>query len=161
MAGAIDARLSDLASILPDCRRPGGQLRAHSVRDRKPALHFRADPAEGRRESSTRASSATGSRVEDGQGRRAGLCAINLIAQMRAAWTASLDRVSPKVVKLVRLSSTPPNGFGGPAKRGQRRLRPEWLEVFGDKGRHARSAVGVAGLPFGVAWGSRRSSEVD
>ncbi|MEM8751955.1 MAG: RidA family protein, partial [Pseudomonadota bacterium] len=25
------------------------------------------------------------------------------------------------------------------------------VEVFGDKGRHSRSAVGVANLPFGVA----------
>jgi enamine deaminase RidA (YjgF/YER057c/UK114 family) len=88
-----------------------------------------------------------GTSVEDGQA-AARLCALNLIAQMKAACDGDLDRVA-RVVKLVGFVNSA-TGFGDQPKvvNGASDLM---VEVFGDKGRHARSAVGVAGLPFGVA----------
>lgn len=75
------------------------------------------------------------------------LCGLNLIAQMKAA-LGSLDRVT-RVVKLgVFVSSTPEFTDQPEVANGASNLM---VEVFGDMGRHARSAVGVAALPRGVA----------
>ena len=74
------------------------------------------------------------------------LCAINGLAQLRAH-LGSLDRV----VRAVRVggfvASAP--GFTDQPKviNGASQLL---LDVFGDAGRHARTAVGVAELPLGV-----------
>lgn len=84
--------------------------------------------------------------VEEGQ-TCARLCGLNVIAQAKAA-LGDLDRVA-RVVKLVGFVNCTPE-FGDQPKvvNGASDLM---AEVFGDKGKHARSAVGVASLPFGVA----------
>lgn len=75
------------------------------------------------------------------------LCAINLIAQVRAA-IGDLESLV-RVVKLTGfVNSTLEFGDHPKVINGASDLL---VEVFGDRGRHARSAVGVAGLPFGVA----------
>jgi len=74
-------------------------------------------------------------------------CGIMLLAQIKAA-LGSLDRVE-RVVKLgVFVNSSP--GFTDQPKvaNGASELMQQ---VFGEPGRHARSAVGVAVLPLGVA----------
>ena len=74
-------------------------------------------------------------------------CGIMLLAQIKAA-LGTLDRVE-RIVKLgVFVNSAPsftdqPKVANGASERMQ--------EVFGEAGRHARSAVGVAVLPLGVA----------
>ncbi|MDI1294352.1 MAG: RidA family protein [bacterium] len=71
-------------------------------------------------------------------------CGLNLIAQMKAA-LGSLDRVE-RIVKLgAFISSTP--GFTDQPKvaNGASELM---VEIFGESGRHARSAVGVPVLPL-------------
>ena len=74
-------------------------------------------------------------------------CGIGLIAQMKAALGA-LDRVE-RVVKLgVFVASTPEFTDQPKVANGASDLM---VEVFGENGRHARSAVGVAALPLGVA----------
>lgn len=84
--------------------------------------------------------------VEDGRA-AAKLCAVNILAQAKAA-LGDLDRVA-RVVKLVGFVQSAA-GFTDQPKviNGASDFM---VEVFGDKGRHARSAVGVSGLPFGVA----------
>jgi enamine deaminase RidA (YjgF/YER057c/UK114 family) len=83
--------------------------------------------------------------IEGGQA-AARLCAIALMAQMKAA-LGSLDRVT-RVVKLgVFVSSTP--DFVDQPKVGNG-ASDLMVDVFGEPGRHARSAVGVAALPLGV-----------
>ena len=69
------------------------------------------------------------------------------MAQAKAA-LGDLDRVA-RVVKLVGFVNSAP-GFTDQPKvvNGASDLM---VEVFGDKGRHARSAVGVASLPLGVS----------
>ena len=80
--------------------------------------------------------------------RAARLCGINLIAQMRAACEGDLDRVV-RVVKLGGFVQAGPNFFEIPGVvNGASDLM---VEVFGDAGRHARSAVGVYRLPMNFA----------
>jgi len=74
-------------------------------------------------------------------------CALAILAQVRKA-AGSLDRVE-RIVKLgVFVSSAP--GFTAQPKvaNGASELM---VEVFGEAGRHARSAVGVAVLPLNAA----------
>lgn len=75
-------------------------------------------------------------------------CALSLIAQLKAACGGDLDRVK-RVVKLTGFVNCTPDFGDQPAViNGASNLM---VEVFGDKGRHARSAVGSSALPFGVA----------
>jgi enamine deaminase RidA (YjgF/YER057c/UK114 family) len=84
--------------------------------------------------------------MEDGQ-KAARACAINLIAQVKAA-LGDLD----KVVRVVRLggfiNSAPGYTDGPKVMNGASDLM---VEVFGDRGRHARSTVGVSALPANAA----------
>jgi enamine deaminase RidA (YjgF/YER057c/UK114 family) len=85
--------------------------------------------------------------LEEGQ-QAARLCALNIVAHVRAALGGDLDRV----VRVVRLG-----GFVNSAEdflqqplvvNGASDLM---VEIFGENGRHARTAVGVNALPGGVA----------
>jgi len=74
-------------------------------------------------------------------------CGVMLLAQIKAA-LGSLDRVE-RIVKLgVFVSSTPHFTAQPKVANGASELMQE---VFGEAGRHARSAVGVPVLPLGVA----------
>ena len=80
--------------------------------------------------------------------RAARLCGINLISQMKAACGGDLGRVQ-RVVKLGGFVQAGPNFFEIPqVVNGASDLM---VEVFGDAGRHARSAVGVYRLPLNFA----------
>jgi enamine deaminase RidA (YjgF/YER057c/UK114 family) len=84
--------------------------------------------------------------IEDGQ-KAARACAINLLAQVKAA-LGELDKVN-RVLRLGGFINSAP-GFSDGAKvmNGASDLM---VEVFGDKGRHARSTVGVSALPANAA----------
>lgn len=85
--------------------------------------------------------------LEDGQ-KSARMCALNLIAQVKAACGGDLDRV----VRCVRLGgfvnctdefTDQPKVINGASDL--------MVDVFGDAGRHARTAVGVNVLPLGLS----------
>jgi enamine deaminase RidA (YjgF/YER057c/UK114 family) len=84
--------------------------------------------------------------VEDGQ-KAARLCGQNIVAQLQAA-LGDLDRVKRCVKLNVFVNSAP--GFTDQPKVANG-VSDFMVEVFGDAGKHARSAVGVAQLPLGVA----------
>jgi enamine deaminase RidA (YjgF/YER057c/UK114 family) len=75
-------------------------------------------------------------------------CAISLLAQLKAGCGGDIDRLV-RVVKLVGFVNSTAN-FGDQPKviNGASDFM---VEALGDKGRHARSAVSAASLPFGVA----------
>jgi len=76
------------------------------------------------------------------------LCGINLIAQFKAACEGDLTRVR-RVLKLGGFVQAGPTFFDIPKViNGASDLM---VEVFGDAGRHARSAVGVYRLPMNFA----------
>jgi len=76
------------------------------------------------------------------------LCAINLISQVSAACDGDLDRVK-QVVKLVGFVNGVPEFEGQPTViNGASDLM---VEVFGERGKHARSAVGAGSLPLNVS----------
>lgn len=85
--------------------------------------------------------------IEEGY-EAAKLCGLNLIAQLKSACGGDLDRVK-RVVRLGGFVSCTPTFTDHPKViNGASDLM---AEVFGDKGRHTRAAVGVLSLPLGVA----------
>jgi enamine deaminase RidA (YjgF/YER057c/UK114 family) len=76
------------------------------------------------------------------------LCGLNLIAQMSAALDGDLSRVR-RVVKLGGFVQAGPGFFDIP--RVVNGASDLMVEIFGDAGRHARSAVGVYRLPMNFA----------
>ena len=76
------------------------------------------------------------------------LCAINLIAQINAAVDGDLERVV-RIVKLGGFVQAGPGFTAIPAVING--CSDMMVEVFGDAGKHARSAVGVYQLPLGFA----------
>ena len=74
-------------------------------------------------------------------------CAISLLAQLKNAVNGDLNRMA-KVVKLGGFVNSAPGFIEQPSViNGASDL---FVELFGEKGRHARTAVG-ANLPLGVA----------
>lgn len=85
--------------------------------------------------------------LEEGA-KSARLCGINVLAQLKDACGGDLDRVK-RVVKLVGFVNAHPSFKDHPKViNGASDLM---VEVFGDKGRHARSAVASPSLPMGIS----------
>jgi enamine deaminase RidA (YjgF/YER057c/UK114 family) len=73
-------------------------------------------------------------------------CALNALAVIKSV-VGSLDNVE-RIVKITGFVACTPDFADAPTVvNGASDL---FVEVFGDKGKHARSAVGVAALPFDV-----------
>jgi enamine deaminase RidA (YjgF/YER057c/UK114 family) len=85
--------------------------------------------------------------VADGQ-QAARLCALNLIAHLRNAVDGDLDRVVRCVNLRGYVNSMPDFTAQSQVVNGASDLL---VQVFGDAGRHARTAIGVAVLPYDVA----------
>lgn len=85
--------------------------------------------------------------VEEGQ-QAARLCALNLVALLRAELDGDLDRV----VRCVRIAgyvnSVPAFVAQSQVINGASDL---FVEIFQDAGRHTRMAIGVSALPYDVA----------
>ena len=141
----IDARLGELGIVLPGPYPPHDPLEAvvvHAGRARTsgqlPRDHGGVLVHPG--------VVGAGVSVEEGA-EAARWCALNALSVLRAE-LGSLDRVARVLTVLGFVASAP--GFDGqPAvvDGASRLLR----EVFGDAGRHSRSAIGVAALPRGGA----------
>ena len=144
MAGKIDARLGELGISLPEAAAPVANYVAF-VRSGN-LLHVSGQIAQ---DENGPVKGKLGADMETAAGAAAARrCALSLIAQVRAACDGDLDRVV-RVVKLNGFVNSAPDFTDQPKViNGASDLM---VEVFGDAGRHARSAVGVAGLPLGVA----------
>jgi enamine deaminase RidA (YjgF/YER057c/UK114 family) len=85
--------------------------------------------------------------VEDGKA-AAQLCAINLLAQLKAACDGDLDRARHCLRLGVFVNATPDFTQHPEVANGASDLI---VQAMGDAGRHARAAVGAPSLPRGVA----------
>ncbi|WP_171166583.1 RidA family protein [Streptomyces sp. I05A-00742] len=138
---AVEDRLAELGLTLPDVVPP---LAAYQPAVRSGAYVFTAGqlpmvkgavPATGK----------VGAEVSPEQAKElAGVCALNALAAVKSV-VGDLDRIV-RVVKVVGFVASAPDFTGQP---GVLNGASELLgEVLGDKGVHARSAVGVAVLPL-------------
>lgn len=84
--------------------------------------------------------------VETGQA-AAQLCAVNLLAALKAACGGNLDRVTQCLKLVVFVNCTPDYTQQPEVAHGASDFM---VAVFGEAGRHARSAIGMGSLPRGV-----------
>lgn len=140
---SIDARLAELGITLPEPAAPV-------------AAYVPVVIAGGLAYVSGQVSIANGQRINGRLGEDMALeqgidaaraCGLMILAQLKAA-LGSLDRVE-QVVKLGAFVNCTPDFTDQPkVANGASELM---VAVFGDAGKHARSAVGVPSLPLGVA----------
>jgi enamine deaminase RidA (YjgF/YER057c/UK114 family) len=145
MAGTIDKRLAELGIALPTPASPianyVASVRSGNVLIVSGQLCFGSDG-----KLAAKGQLGGGVSIEDGQ-KAARACAVNLLAQVKAA-IGDLDKVA-RVLRLGGFISSTPGYIDGPkVMNGASDLM---VEVFGDKGRHARTTVGVSALPADAA----------
>jgi len=85
--------------------------------------------------------------LEDGKA-AARLCAINVVAQAKVAVGGDLDRIARCVKITVFVNAVPGFTQHPEVANGASDLL---VEIFGERGRHARAAVGAGSLPRNVA----------
>jgi enamine deaminase RidA (YjgF/YER057c/UK114 family) len=145
MAGPVDKKLADLGIVLPTPAPPianyVGSVRTGNLLIVSGQLCL---DIEGKLVAKGKLGG--GVSVEDGH-KAARMCAVNLLAQIKAA-ISDLDKVV-RVVRLGGFINSVPSFLDGPkVMNGASDLM---VAVFGDKGRHARTTVGVAVLPLDAA----------
>ncbi|WP_380873777.1 hypothetical protein ACFB49_43740 [Sphingomonas sp. DBB INV C78] len=142
---SIEARIAELGLTLPQPAAPVAAyvpaVEANGLLHISGQLPFRQD--------GSLITGRLGQDVDVDAGRAAAeRCGIMLIAQIKAALGGNLDRVE-RVVKLGAFISSTVDFTDQPkVANGASELM---VAVFGDAGRHARSAVGVPVLPLGAA----------
>jgi enamine deaminase RidA (YjgF/YER057c/UK114 family) len=145
VAGTIERKLAELGIALPEARPPVANyvpfVRTGNVMVVSGQLCLDEN---GRLVASGRLGAEVS--LEDGV-RAARACAINLFAQIKAG-LGDLDKVQ-RVVRLGGFINSAPGFRDGPkVMNGASDLM---VEVFGERGRHARTTVGVAALPMDAA----------
>lgn len=144
MAGKIETRLAELGVTLPEAAAPAANY-VPFVRQGT-TLYVSgqiAMDANGLMQGKL----GSGLSIEEGAA-AAKVCAINLLAQVRAACDGDLDRLV-RVVKLTGFVNSAPDFTDQPKVING--ASDFLVEALGEAGRHARSAVGVAALPLGVS----------
>lgn len=144
MAGKIDATLKNLGMELPDAPTPVANYVPYVVTGNLVFVSGQVSATNGQ---PIKGKLGADLDVEDGQ-KAARACALNLLAQLKAACGGDLDRVR-RVVKLGSFVNGAPDFTGAPQVTNG--ASDVMVAVFGDAGRHARFAVAVACLPGGVA----------
>jgi enamine deaminase RidA (YjgF/YER057c/UK114 family) len=144
MAGRVETRLAELGITLPDAPAPAANYVPFVVVGEM--LHVSGQISKGPGGLIT-GRLGDGMSVEEGAA-AARVCAMSLLAQVRAACGGDLDRLV-RVVKLTGFVASAPDFADQP--RVVNGASDFLVEVLGEAGRHARSAVGVAALPLGVA----------
>ena len=139
-----EERLAELGITLPEIAAPIGNY-VHAKRiGNLLYLSGKGPPAAGG--AVPRSKLGAGMSVEEGYRRARGVGLV-LIATMREALDGDLDRVE-NIVKVLGMVNAAPDFTEHPkVVNGCSDL---FVEVFGEKGRHARSAVGMSSLPEGI-----------
>lgn len=145
MSGKIEARLAQLGVTLPSPTAPAFNYVPTVLTGNQLYISGQLPMAAGKLTQAGQL--GTGAVTIEAGAAAARLCAIALLVQAKAA-IGELDRVA-RVVKVVGfVSSTPDFGEQPKVVNGASDFL---VEVFGDRGKHARSAIGVAALPFGAS----------
>jgi len=146
MAGKIDARLKELNIELPTLQPTTvAKILPYTMANGFLFLSGQIPQWNGER----RFIGKLGREFTTAEGQQAArLSMLNVLAAARLALDGDLDRVK-QVMKLVGFVNCMPSFVEVPhVVNGASELM---VDIFGDKGRHARSAVGMATMPFDVA----------
>ena len=144
MPGKIDARIAELKIELPKAAAPVANYVPVVIAGKTAYTSGQVTVFNGEFKFIGKLGKEFG--IEDGQ-KAARLCGLNVIAQVKAA-IGDLDKVK-RVLKLTCFVNSMPDFTDQPKVANG--VSDLMVEVFGDAGKHARSAVGVNVLPLNVA----------
>ena len=145
MAGRIDAKLAELGITLPTPAAPVANYIGWNVSGKLVVISGQIPLVDGK--IATSGKLGAGVTIEQGQA-TARICFVNLLAQLKAAAGGDLDRVA-RVVRLGGfIACTPDFTQHAQVMNGASDLA---VAVFGDKGRHTRTTIGVPSLPLDAA----------
>ena len=141
MAHDMEQRLEELGIALPAPNAPGGSYVPFVVVGQVIYLAGQVARVDGR----MRYVGKVGRDLTADEGQAAArICALNLLTQLRVACEGDLDRVA-RCVRLTGYVNCVPEFTDPPVViNGASDLI---VEVFGERGKHARTAIGVATLP--------------
>jgi enamine deaminase RidA (YjgF/YER057c/UK114 family) len=143
MAGRIDARLKELGIEFKPSPPPAGNYVPVVTTGNLVFVSGQVPVEDGQRKFIGK----LGKEYQTADGQKAArLCAIALLNRLKDSY--DLDRVA-RCVKLVGFVNSMPDFTEQPTVVNG--ASDFMVQVFGDAGKHARSAVGVASLPFGCA----------
>lgn len=155
MVGTVDARLTDMGIDIPTPASPVANYVGFVVTGNLVFISGQLPLKDGQLQYEGRLGESVS--LEDGQA-AARLCAINVIAQLKAACEGDLDRVK----RIVRLGGFVNSvaGYKDQPKviNGASDLM---AEVFADAGRHCRAAVSAGALPLDAAVEVDAIAEID
>ncbi|MEX0922948.1 MAG: RidA family protein [Rhodovibrionaceae bacterium] len=145
MAGQIDARLAELGIEVPDAAAPVANYVGYVISGKTVFVSGQVPMKDG----DFQYVGKVGDRISVEEAQEAAkICAINIIAQLKAACGGDLDKVK-RIVKLGGFVNSTPDFTKQPQViNGASDLM---VEVFGDKGKHSRAAVSAGALPIGVS----------
>ena len=145
MPGTVEKKLADLGIKLPSPAAPVANY-VPFVRTGKLLVISGQLCLDGEGKLVAKGQLGGGVSIEAGA-KAAQACAMNLLAQLKSA-LGDLDKVA-RVVRLGGFINSAPGFTDGPkVMNGASDLM---VTVFGDKGRHARTTVGVSALPLDAA----------
>ena len=144
MANIIDQRLKELNIQLDDASVPAGRYVPYVITNNLVFISGQLPFIDGK----LTIRGKVGDNVSlDDAVKMSEACAKALLSQLKAACNGNLDKVN-KVVKLGGFVASAPNFTDQPKViNGASDLI---VNIFGDKGKHSRFAVGVAALPLNV-----------
>ena len=155
MSGGVEARLNALGIELPQPSKPGANYVPYVATGNLLFLTGQLCHWNGERLFIGK----LGAEFDVEQGREAArICGLNLISQLGVALDGDLDRVVRTVRLAGYVNSTADFHGQSQVMDGASNL---FMEVFEDKGRHSRLAVGVSALPYDVAVEVEGVFEVD
>lgn len=145
MAGEVDARLAELGIEVPEAAAPVANYVGYVQSENLVFVSGQVPLVDG----AFKFQGKVGAEFSVEQGQEAArICAINIIAQLKAACGGDLDRVR-RIVKLGGFVNSTPEFTDQPKViNGASDLM---VAVFGDAGKHTRAAVSAGALPLGVA----------
>lgn len=144
MAGTVEKRLEELGIVIPKAAAPAANYVPYVVSGNLVFVSGQVPFKDGKVAFSGKVG---GERNLDYGQRAAALCGLNCIAQVKEACGGDLDRVARIVRVGIFVASAA--GFHDQPKVGNG-VSDMLVEIFGDRGRHARAAVGVNELPLDV-----------
>ena len=140
---AVNERLEELGIVLPKPPQPGGTYVPAVYHQGLVFLSGQGPIMEDGHLATGKVGADVTTEEANGHARRAGLGLLAVLEQL----LGSLDRVE-RIVKLLGMVNAVPNFEHQPAViNGCSDLL---VEVFGERGRHARSAVGMGSLPGNI-----------
>lgn len=141
--GAVEERLAEIGIAVPEPPPPAGAYVPVAVHGDTAYVSGQIPvDGDGRLAYEGRVDAANAGRAAEA----ARLCAVNVLAQLRAE-LGSLDRVA-RIVRVAGFVNSEPGFTGHPAVvNGASEL---FFRAFGEAGRHSRIAVGASGLPLGA-----------